>query len=121
MGVFALMVQIVRYEQELPISPEEAWRFFSTPANLNEITPPDLNFRIRSQVPDTIYQGLMIVYTLRPMINIPLTWVTEITHVSEGRYFVDEQRKGPYRIWHHEHHFEATPRGVRMTKPCWIR
>jgi ligand-binding SRPBCC domain-containing protein len=109
------MVRIVKYEQELPVSCEEAWRFFSTPSNLNEITPPELHFRIHSLVPDTVYPGLMIVYTLRPMINIPVTWVTEITHVSEGRYFVDEQRKGPYRIWHHEHHFEATPHGVRMT------
>ncbi len=101
-------------EQDLPISAEEAWDFFSDPANLNEITPPDMLFEVTSTLPDRIYEGLIITYRIRPVLRIPMHWRTEITEVREGRYFVDEQRKGPYRAWRHEHHFEPIAGGVRM-------
>ncbi|MBL7827986.1 MAG: SRPBCC family protein [Saprospiraceae bacterium] len=101
--------------QFLPISLEEAWSFFSNPGNLNLITPDALTFVTTSEVPEKMYEGLIITYRIKPMLNIPVDWVTEITHIRDGEYFVDEQRKGPYRIWHHEHHFKAVEGGVMMT------
>lgn len=105
----------LKQEQFLPISLDEAWRFFATPKNLNEVTPNDLVFEIISELPDTMYEGLLINYRLKPMLNIPVNWCTEITHIKEKVYFIDEQRKGPYRIWHHEHHFKPVAGGVLMT------
>jgi ligand-binding SRPBCC domain-containing protein len=105
----------LKQTQFLPISLDQAWNFFATPRNLNEVTPADLVFEITSEIPDKMYEGLMITYRIKPMLNIPVDWCTEITHISEKEYFVDEQRKGPYTIWHHEHHFEATTGGVIMT------
>lgn len=102
-------------KQFLPISIDKAWDFFATPRNLNEITPEDMVFEILGDVPDKMYQGMFIMYKISPFLNIKLNWCTEITHVSEGRFFVDEQRKGPYNIWHHEHHFESVEGGVMMT------
>ncbi len=102
-------------EQFLPISIEKAWDFFATPRNLNEITPEDMVFEILGDVPEKMYQGMFIMYKISPFLNIKLNWCTEITHVSEGHFFVDEQRKGPYNIWHHEHHFEPVEGGVMMT------
>jgi ligand-binding SRPBCC domain-containing protein len=102
-------------KQVLPISLDEAWDFFATPKNLNEVTPGDLVFEITSDLPDTMYEGLIITYRIKPMLNIPVNWCTEITHIKERQFFVDEQRKGPYNIWHHEHHFEEVPEGVLMT------
>ena len=61
-----------------------------------------------------MYAGLMIEYRVKPILGIPMNWITEITHVDDLRYFVDEQRKGPYRIWHHEHHFKETSKGIEM-------
>lgn len=105
----------LKREQFLPISLEQAWDFFSNPQNLNLITPDDLTFEITSELPGRVYEGLIITYRIKPMLNIPMAWVTEITHVRPGEYFVDEQRKGPYNIWHHEHHFKAVEGGVMMT------
>ena len=105
----------LKQEQFLPISLDEAWKFFATPKNLNEVTPDDMVFEITSELPETMYAGLLINYRLKPMLNIPINWCTEITHIKEKEYFVDEQRKGPYRIWHHEHHFKAVNGGVLMT------
>lgn len=98
----------------LPIAPEAAWAFFSDPRNLERITPPDMGFEITNDVPDQMYAGLIITYRVRPLLRIPTTWVTEITHIEPGRYFVDEQRVGPYRMWHHQHHFRAHPGGVEV-------
>ena len=86
---------------------EECWRFFSDPRNLSRITPPSLGFRVRSELPAEVYPGLMIRYTVSPLFRIPMTWLTEITQVVARTYFVDEQRVGPYRLWHHEHFFRA--------------
>jgi ligand-binding SRPBCC domain-containing protein len=73
-----------------------------------------MGFAIRSEVPEVVHPGLIIEYTIRPFARLRVTWVTEITHVIEGRLFVDEQRSGPYRMWHHEHHFAAVSGGVEM-------
>lgn len=101
--------------QILPLTMAEAWDFFSSPRNLNEITPNDMTFVITSNVPEKMYEGLMITYKVSPFLKIPMNWVTEITHIREPFYFVDEQRIGPYRMWHHEHHFREVPGGVEMT------
>jgi ligand-binding SRPBCC domain-containing protein len=74
-----------------------------------------MGFDVLTEVPDTMYEGLMIAYRVRPLFGIPVEWITEITHVKENLFFVDEQRKGPYKIWHHEHHFSPTAEGILMT------
>jgi ligand-binding SRPBCC domain-containing protein len=101
--------------QHLPISLEEAWAFFSSPRNLAVITPKELNLVPVSELPADMYPGMFIQYSVRPLLGIPVTWVTEITHVRHLEYFVDEQRLGPYHIWHHQHHFRAVEGGVEMT------
>ena len=101
--------------QDIPISLAEAWDFFSSPANLAKITPSHMGFNIISKHHgDKMYAGQIIEYTVSPVLGIPLYWMTEITHVQEGAYFVDEQRFGPYTMWHHQHHFKAIDGGVRM-------
>lgn len=105
----------IKQEQYLPISLDSAWDFFATPKNLNEVTPDDMVFEITSELPDKMYEGLIITYRIRPMLNIPINWCTEITHIKERSFFIDEQRKGPYKIWHHEHHFKEVVGGVLMT------
>lgn len=103
-----------RSKQKLPISINAAWDFFSNPRNLPKITPPWLNFEITSQLDDKMYSGMLITYLVRPLFNIPTTWVTEITHVNEPFFFVDEQRSGPYKLWHHQHIFKESDGGVEM-------
>ncbi len=100
--------------QSLPISIEAAWDFFSQPLNLPLITPPWLDFSVISEVPDRIYAGMIISFRLRPLLGLPVTWVSEITHVREPRFFVDEQKVGPYRFWHHEHFFTQTKDSVQV-------
>ncbi len=85
----------------------ECWKFFSDPGNLSKITPPALRFTVLSPLPPAVHPGLMIRYTVAPLLGVPVTWLTEITQVREPDYFVDEQRVGPYRVWHHEHFFCA--------------
>jgi len=102
--------------QRIPAGLEEVWNFISSPANLKKITPPYMGFNITSpELPDTMYAGQMITYVVKPLWGIPLPWCTEITRVDPLKYFVDEQRQGPYRIWHHEHHLKVIPGGVEMT------
>jgi ligand-binding SRPBCC domain-containing protein len=72
-------------------------------------------FKIVSELPEKMYEGMFIQYKIKPMLNIELNWCTEITHIVQGQFFVDEQRKGPYNIWHHEHHFKSVEGGVLMT------
>jgi ligand-binding SRPBCC domain-containing protein len=101
--------------QFVKASPQECWSFFSNPSNLSLITPPDMDFQI--YFPDPVppmYQGLIIRYKVRPLFNIPLDWITEITQVEEGSYFVDNQVKGPFRLWHHQHFFKEVPGGIEM-------
>ncbi len=89
----------------LPVSIETVWDFFSDPNNLPEITPSNLNLRITSEAEEKIYPGMIITYTVTPVPLIKTSWTTEITQVDPPRYFVDEQRFGPYRFWHHKHFF----------------
>jgi len=106
----------IKSTQHLPISLEEAWDFFSSPNNLAKITPSDMGFTITSDKKDgeEMYAGQIITYILKPMLGIPVKWMTEITHVKEGEYFIDEQRFGPYKLWHHRHSFKKTATGVEM-------
>lgn len=109
------MVHILKRKQFLPIKVQHAWEYFSNPANLEEITPAGLRFSILSPLPPAIYPGLVILYKIALFGGVKFEWMTEITHVEQFRFFVDEQRSGPYRIWHHEHHFAEVPGGVEMT------
>lgn len=103
------------YTQNIPLTLEKAWEFFSSPQNLRLLTPEYLDFKITNSLPgSTMYPGEIIVYTIKPLCKIPMTWVTEITHVKERLYFIDEQRVGPYSIWHHEHWFKPIDGGVEM-------
>ncbi len=109
-----MKIHIMEQEQRLPIPIEEAWEFFSSPANLNEITPADLGFQITSPSPGRMYEGQIITYRVKIAPAVWMPWVTEIKCVDEGRSFIDEQRFGPYKFWHHRHHFEAVEGGVLM-------
>ncbi len=100
--------------QFIPCSMAEAWLFFSNPANLAEITPANLNFKILSKNLGHMYAGQIVEYKVHPLFGIPLYWMTEITHVEHHKFFVDEQRFGPYTMWHHQHHFKEVDGGVEM-------
>ncbi|MFA6232625.1 MAG: SRPBCC family protein [Bacteroidota bacterium] len=104
----------LRRELTVRTSLEEAWSFISRPENLNLITPDDMKFRILTAVPDTMYNGLLIRYS----VGIPFlgsqNWLTEIRHIRDHHSFVDEQRIGPYRFWHHRHVIEDTDEGIRF-------
>ena len=111
-----MAVYSIKTVQRMPVSLAHAWDFFSSPANLQTITPPYMGFTIISQHHgDKMYPGQIIEYKVTPLLGIPLYWMTEITHVQEERFFVDEQRFGPYSLWHHQHHFKAIEGGVEMT------
>lgn len=90
----------------------QAWEFFSDPRNLMLITPPALKMQIASEIGEEMYPGMIIVFKVHPFLSIPLTWITEITHIDKLHMFVDEQRAGPYRLWHHQHFFKKTDQGV---------
>jgi len=109
-------MKIYRLEtiQNLPISQSEAWDFLSDPKNLKLITPDYMGFKIVSGAAERMFTGQIIQYVVTPLLNIPTTWVTEITHVEEGNYFVDEQRFGPYDLWHHKHFIKPIEKGVEM-------
>ena len=100
--------------QNLPISLDKAWSFFSDPRNLAEITPSSLGLRITSEPGDKMYAGMIITYLVSPVLGIPISWITEITHVDEPHLFIDEQRFGPYRFWHHQHQFHQIEGGVEI-------
>jgi ligand-binding SRPBCC domain-containing protein len=105
------MIHRLETTQILATSLDRAWDFFSDPRNLSRITPPELDFTILTDLPPRIHAGMMIEYRVRPLLGIPVRWLTEITHVEPGVRFIDEQRVGPYRMWHHEHHFRALDAG----------
>ncbi len=105
----------LKAELELPISKKEAWDFLSNPKNLKKITPPSMGFEITSPYTnEKVYEGQIITYKVYPFKGIKSYWVTEITKVKENEYFIDEQRFGPYKMWHHEHFIEETKYGVIM-------
>ena len=104
----------LRSIQKLPISQHEAWKFLSDPANLKTITPDYMGFEILSGADRPMYSGQIIQYIVTPVAGIKTKWVTEITHVKDGEYFVDEQRFGPYALWHHKHFIKPIDGGVEM-------
>jgi ligand-binding SRPBCC domain-containing protein len=101
-------------KQKLPISVEKAWEFLSSPKNLKIITPEYMSFDILSGDEKPMYAGQIIQYIVTPILGIKTKWVTEITHVKENEYFVDEQRFGPYALWHHKHFIKKIEGGVEM-------
>lgn len=101
--------------QFIDAPPGKIWDFVSSPANLARITPPGMGFDIISPSEKRMYEGIIIIYRVKPLAGIPVTWVTEITHITEGSYFVDEQRSGPYALWHHRHFIEPEGDGTVMT------
>ena len=110
-----MKVYTLRREQIIDTSLEKAWDFLSVPSNLGEITPEEMNFHIESISDDRrTYAGQIISYTIALFPWLKFRWVTEITHVKEPEYFVDEQRFGPYSFWHHQHFIEAHKDGVKM-------
>ncbi len=108
------MHQLIR-KQFVKTDLNTCWDFFSSPSNLKVITPDYMGFDVKTEVPEKMYEGLIISYTVKPLLGIPMEWVTEITHINEKSFFVDEQRIGPYKMWHHEHHFKEINGGVEMT------
>ena len=102
-------------KQFLLLGIDQTWEFFSNPANLEKITPKNMNFNILTELPEEIYQGLLIEYTVTPIANISVKWVTEITAVDKPNFFIDEQRFGPYKFWYHQHFFKQVENGVEMT------
>ncbi|MEZ5386331.1 MAG: SRPBCC family protein [Prosthecobacter sp.] len=101
-----MAVHTLHTKQTIHTTLEDAWTFFSNPRNLARITPPGMGFEILTpDLASHIYEGMMIAYRVRPLMGIPMTWLTEITLVEEGKRFIDEQRVGPYAVWHHEHVF----------------
>jgi len=107
--------------QVLPIPVKDAWIFFSNPRNLPRITPPALGFKILTEVPDKIYDGLRITYTVKPLFGIPLKWVSEISDVEAPYKFVDTQIKGPYSYWHHLHQFKEVFGATEMVDTVTYR
>lgn len=103
----------LKHTQQLPISLNDAWDFLSNPANLRIITPDNMSFNVLSES-RSMYAGQIIQYTVKPLLGIKTKWVTEITHVQPKHYFVDEQRLGPYKIWHHQHFLKEIEGGVLM-------
>ena len=102
-------------EQIVPTSREKLWDFISSPANLKKITPPEMGFDITTaHLSDKMYAGMIISYKVKPLPAFKTNWVTEITQVVDGKYFVDEQRVGPYSIWHHQHILEDHAQGILM-------
>lgn len=102
--------------QKVPADLDTVWAFISRPENLKAITPPYMGFDIRTpNLPEIMYPGMIVHYKVSPVAGIKLSWVSEISHIREKAYFVDEQRSGPYAMWHHEHAIEAIEGGVLMT------
>ena len=109
-----MKVYTLHASQTLPISMDTAWEFLSDPANLKVITPDHMGFVIHSGADRAMFAGQIIQYKVSPFPGFTTKWVTEITHVDKGSYFVDEQRFGPYSLWHHKHFIRKVDQGVEM-------
>ena len=110
-----MQVKKKEWTQFIPRPLDEVWHFFSRPENLDAITPEDMSFEILSDIEGVkMYEGMIIRYKVSPIPGVKMNWVTEITHVRDKQYFIDEQRFGPYALWHHQHHFEEVDGGVLM-------
>lgn len=107
---------MTRFEfvQFVPATIDTVWDFFSSPSNLAKITPSAMAFTITSPSTLMMYPGMLITYNVSPVLGVKMNWVTEITQIRKNMYFIDEQRSGPYSIWHHEHHFREVEGGVEM-------
>ena len=120
------MIHYLIREQIVPAPRQKVWDYFCDPQNLDVITPPDMNFEILQGADSKMYPGQLIEYRVEFVRGIRSRWLTEIAHVRAGEYFVDEQRVGPYRFWYHEHGFQETRAGTRMTDrvtyviPCGV-
>jgi len=101
-------------KQFLPIDLNLAWEFFSSPTNLSKITPSYMDFQITSELPDKMYEGMIITYTVKPIAGIPVNWATEISHIRKPYFFIDTQLSGPYKLWHHQHLFKEVKDGIEM-------
>jgi ligand-binding SRPBCC domain-containing protein len=114
-GSLSLM-KLYSYEvsQKVPASIQDLWDFFSNPNNLSKITPPSLGFESHHLGKETVHPGMIITHRVSPFPKIRIQWVTEISHVQAPFLFVDEQRFGPYKFWHHQHHFSEIPGGTLM-------
>tara|TARA_B110000444_G_scaffold244587_1_gene264189 strand:- start:563 stop:1060 length:498 start_codon:yes stop_codon:yes gene_type:complete len=106
-GLFTLYAK-----QTVETKVDVLWDFFKKPSNLNKLTPQDVHFKIKSGKSDDFYEGKIISYKIQPFKLIALNWVTEISHVKEGSYFIDNQVSGPYKMWHHEHRFKSNTDGT---------
>ena len=109
-----MKIYTLHTKQNIPITLDEAWDFLSSPKNLKTITPDYMGFNILSGADKPMFPGQIIQYIVTPVLGIPTKWVTEITHVQNKEYFVDEQRFGPYALWHHKHFLKEIPGGVEM-------
>ncbi len=107
-------INTLKVSQEFDITLNKAWDFFSNPKNLSEITPSDMGFNITSEIPNQMYVGQIVTYRVAPILGIKLNWVTEITHINNKMFFVDEQRFGPYSLWHHKHFIKEVDGGIEM-------
>lgn len=105
-----------RFEEEQLVKAEidQVWRFFANPANLAEITPPEMGMKVVDELPDKMYRGMMIRYRVKALAGIELPWTARITDIEEGSYFIDEQVEGPFSYWHHQHIFEAHQDGTLL-------
>ena len=111
-----MSVQYLKTVQRIPVSLDEAWDFFSNPKNLSVLTPDKLNLKFTNELfGDEMYPGQVMTYMVKPVFGIPMFWMTEITNVKAKQFFVDEQRIGPYSLWHHQHHFKPIDGGIEMT------
>ena len=109
------MIYELKTEQFLNSNISDVWNFVSSPKNLPKITPKYMNFNITSKdLPEKMYPGMLISYTVSPLLGVPMKWLTEITQVEEKKFFIDEQRIGPYSMWHHQHFIEPCEDGVLM-------
>ena len=109
-----MKVYQLRRKQVLPITLDEAWSFFSNPGNLQHITPEEMHFKILTKEISSMYPGQIIQYKIKVPPGVSMGWVTEITQVKDRSYFIDEQRFGPYSLWHHQHHFKKVEEGIEM-------
>lgn len=109
-----MKIYTLHAKQNLPISMDEAWEFLSNPKNLKVITPDYMGFNIQSGADRPMFAGQIIEYIVTPILGIKTTWITEITHAVNRKYFVDEQRYGPYSLWHHKHFIKEIEGGVEM-------
>lgn len=107
------MIHRLHYKSIINTNIDTAWDFFSDPKNLNTLTPPDMMFKIISGADRKMYPGQIIIYKVSPFPLITTNWVTEISHVLNKKMFIDEQRFGPYKFWHHQHIFKQTDLGVQ--------